>query len=248
MDQVQFDFSDNRYVVTGASSGMGRQVAAELAAAHAQVLALARRQEPLEELRQEYPDNIHPAVVDVCDAAALEAAIQQFTAQYGKLHGSVHAAGIGGFTPLKVYDKAYARKMMDTTFWAGMDLLQLVTKNKYGERGSAHVLFSSADALYCGKGKFAYSAAKAAVNSAVRAAAKELCAKGNRVNAVMPGWVDTPMTAGVEGAVDPMGVAANELLGIGKPADVSGMVLFLLSSRSTWITGTAVSVDGGFLA
>ena len=248
MSQVQFDFTGGRYVVTGASSGMGRQVAIELAAAHAHVLALARRKEQLEELENEFPQNIVSAVVDVCNVDVMENAIQRFVAQYGKLHGSVHAAGVAGFTPLRAYDKAYARKIMDTSFWAGMDLLQIVTKNKYAESASSNVLFSSADAVYSGKGKFAYSAAKAAINSAVRAVAKEVCAKQHRVNAIMPGWVDTPMTAGSEGMIDVSGIASNELLGTGKPDDVSGMVLFLLSNRSRWITGSTIAVDGGFLA
>ena len=248
MSQVRFDFSGGRYAVTGASSGMGRQIAAELAAAGAQVLALARRETELQKLQQEFPGQVYIAAVDVCDADAMEMAIADFVQHQGKLHGSVHAAGIGGLTPLRAYDRALAHKIMDTSFWAGMDFLQIVTKGKYAEAGTSNVLFSSADAVYSGRGKFAYSAAKAAVNSAVKVAAKELCAKQHRVNAIMPGWVATPMTAAVGNLVDTEGIAANELLGAGQPTDVSGMVLFLLSDRARWSTGAALSVDGGFLA
>ena len=95
---------------------------------------------------------------------------------------------------------------------------------------------------------FAYSAAKAAVNAAVKSLAKEICTRQQRINSVMPGWVETGMTHSFTEVSDMAEILSHELLGTGKPVDVSGMVLFLLSDRAKWITGTTVSVDGGYLA
>lgn len=249
MSNVKFDFTGENFVVTGASSGMGRQVALELAQSGAKVLAIARREENLHELREEFPDNIFIASLDVCDSEKLECAIDVFVAVNGKLHGSVHAAGINNFTPLKSYDKKLARDIMNTSFWAGVELVRLTTKVKYAHKDTSAVLFSSVCAISSEKGMFAYAAAKAAVNGCIGSLAKEICHKGHRVNSIMPGWVeDSAMTSSLDGLIDQNFFKKNHLLGIAQPDDITGMVLFLLSDRAKWITGTSIAVDGGFLA
>lgn len=248
MGTVRFDFANENFVVTGASSGMGRQVVLELAAAGARVLALARREENLLELQKAYPDNICIATVDVCHVEAMEAAIKNFVQRYGKLHGGVHAAGVLGITPLKQFDRNEAHRIMDTSFWAGIDFLQICAKATNSEKGASFVLFSSADAVAAEKGKFAYSATKVALNSAVKAIAKEIARRGQRVNTIMPGWVETDMTKNAMEMADMDSILNRELLGIGKPEQVTGQILFLLSDRANWITGTNIIVDGGYLA
>ncbi len=248
MGSVHFNFKNENFVVTGASSGMGRQVVKELAAAGACVLAIARREEVLLELQKEYPGNISIAAADVCDHTAMEVAVLNFVLQHGKLHGGVHAAGVLGITPLKQFDPAEAHRIMDISFWAGINFLQLCTKVANSEKGASFVLFSSADAIAAEKGKFAYSAAKMALNSAVKAIAKEIARRGQRVNTVLPGWVDTAMTQNASEMTDMDSVLKRQLLGIGKPEQVTGQILFLLSDRANWITGTNVIVDGGYLA
>ncbi|SFT54082.1 NAD(P)-dependent dehydrogenase, short-chain alcohol dehydrogenase family [Selenomonas sp. GACV-9] len=248
MNQVSFDFSDCRFAVTGASSGMGQCVARELAEAGAQVLAIARREEKLRELQKEYPEQITIAAVDVCNKKQLSEAVREFVQDKGKLNGGIHAAGIVGITPLKQYDLDMARRIMDVSFWAGVDFLQVCTKTAISEKGASFVLFSSVDAMAGWKGKFAYSGAKMAVNSAVKSIAKEIARRSQRVNSILPGWVQTNMTEEAADITDMAPILQRELLGVGKPEDVTGQVLFLLSDRASWITGTNVVVDGGYLA
>ena len=249
MSSVGFDFKDENYVVTGASSGMGRQTALELARSGARVLAVARSEDKLLELQSECEDRIFIAPLDVCDSRKMENAVRDFVAANGKLHGGVHAAGINKFTPLRTYDKESARNIMDISFWAGIELTRLITKAKYGNRGTSTVLFSSVCAESSEKGMFAYAASKAAINGCVGSLAKELCAKGHRVNSIMPGWVDgSAMTSSFDGMIDQNFFKKNHLLGLAEPQDVTGMVLFLLSDRARWITGASIAVDGGFLA
>lgn len=249
MSRIDFNFSGERYVVTGASSGMGRQITLELAHAGAQVLAIARREEKLHEVQEKFPENIDIASLDVCNSTQLESAIGTFVKKYGKLNGGVHAAGINYFTPLKVYDKALAAEIMDTSFWAGIELTRFITKAKYGKRETSTVLFSSVCAQSSEKGMFAYAAAKAAVNGCLGSLAKEICDKGHRINSIMPGWVESSaMTAELDGLIDQNFLKKNHLLGLASPEEVSGMVLFLLSDRARWITGSSIAVDGGFLA
>lgn len=242
---VVFGFSGKRFVVTGASAGMGKQVATELAIAGADVLAIARRWQELEQLQAEYPQRVTAAAVDVTDYDGVERQIECFVQNKGKLDGSVHAAGILAFTPLRAFNVAEAKRMMDVSYWAGVNLLQLVTKKKYAAVGTAHVQFSSVSAYKGEKGLSAYSAAKAAMQVGMKSIAKEIADRGHRINTISPGFIRTDMTKDV---LQEDMVADGHLLGIGQPSDVAGMVLFLLSSRAAWITGADFVVDGGYLA
>ena len=248
MSKIIFDFSGECFVVTGASSGMGRQITIELAQAGATVLAIARREERLRELENEYPDRIIPGILDVCDSEKMSATISSFVASKGKLNGAVHAAGIFANTPLRAYDEALAKKVMDVSFWSGVRLMQIINKKKNSADGCSCVLFSSVAATIGEKSNFAYSAAKSAIRAAVRSLAKEIYLRKSRINTVSPGWVETEMTKHdvEEGTVLPKFFDWH-LLGTGKPDDVSGMVLFLLSDRARWITGQDFVVDGGYL-
>lgn len=249
MSRVIYDFSNENFVVTGASSGMGRQVVVELAAAGANVLAIARNEARLQELQYQYPNNISVAALDVCDSEKMENAIKNFVGENGRLHGGVHAAGINNFTPLKTYDGDLANKIMDTSFWAGVEFTRIVTKAKYANKGISVVLFSSVCAQSDEKGMFAYASAKAAVNACVKSIAKEINTKGHRINSIMPGWVEnSTMTTSVDGMIDQNSLIEKHLLGLAKPDNVTGMVLFLLSDRGSWITGSNIAVDGGYLA
>lgn len=247
MSKVIFDFSGENFVITGASSGIGQEIATKLASSGATVLAIARRKDRLEELSLLDTKRIIPAVADVCDHNAMVGAISVFISTYGKLSGSVHAAGLSAITPMKSFDAVQAHQIMDISFWAGVDFLQLVTKKKNSLDGASHILFSSVYSLYSAKGMFAYNAAKSAVVSAVKTAAKEFAPR-QRVNAIMPGWVQSEMTDELRKTSNINAILSNELLGEGKPIDVVGAVLFLLSSSARWITGTSFAVDGGFLA
>lgn len=248
MSQVKFDFSGENYVVTGASSGMGKQVALELAAAGANVLAIARRNTELSKMQSLYPENIEVGIVDVCDNNKLSEVISSFVSKKGKLNGAVHAAGISRLTPLRAFDEEEARQIMETSFWSGVKLLQICSKAKNVNRGASFVLFSSVRATRPDKGSFAYSASKAAIKMAVHSFAKELAIKEIRVNTIAPGWVNTELTADQAELHNLEEVSRSHLLGIGEAEKVSSCVLFLLSDSSKWITGTELVIDGGYLA
>ena len=126
--------------------------------------------------------------------------------------------------------------------------MQYATKKRISNDGASFVLFSSVGALSSPKGMFVYGAAKAGINIAVQSLSKEIAKRKQRVNSIMPGWVETGMTDELGAISNKPEIIANELLGIGSPCDVTGMVLFLLSDRGSWITGSNIAVDGGYLA
>lgn len=248
MSNLKFDFSGENFVVTGASSGMGRQIAIELAEAGANVLAIARRKNELEKLQDLYPNKIFIAAIDVCNSNDVETAINDFVGKYGKLNGAVYAAGISLLTPLKGYEESESRKIMEINYWGGVNLIQICSKVKISHNNASFVLFSSVRANHTEKGLFAYASAKAAVQVAVKTFAKELSKRKLRLNTISPGFVKTNMTNDLMDSHNLEEVIQNTILGVGEPNDVSGTVLFLLSDRANWITGTDIIVDGGYLA
>ena len=245
---VNFNFENKKFIVTGASSGIGREITLELAKAGAFVFAIGRNVERLTEVKDHYPNKIAIKSVDVCNYEELENAFDEFVFLYGKINGGVYSAGLTQITPLKNYDVNSAKNMMQVNFWSAIEFLRLITKAKYGVHETSTVILSSNIANSCERGMFAYSASKAAINAAIRSAAKEICQKGHRVNTILPGRIKSPMTEKLNGILDEEKIISKHLLGEGVPSDISGMTLFLLSGSAKWITGSNIVVDGGYLA
>lgn len=253
MRDVQFHFENKNFVVVGASSGMGRQIALDLAEAGAHVLAVARNEERLSEVQKAFPELILVQSLDVLKAGSedWDHVLGDFVGSHGKLHGGVYTAGITGMTALRMYDEEFAHRILDTSFFGMVRFIQGMAKKKHAEKGSSYVVFSSTAAHYGNRGQFAYSGAKGAVYTAVRSLAKELYRDKHRINSISPGWVETDMSLSSRdeiGAGRVKEIYDSYPLGVGKPEDVSPMVQFLLSDAARWITGTDVVIDGGSLA
>lgn len=245
---VNFRFDGGRFIVAGASSGMGKLITEEIARAGGSALAIARDEERLLALSTTDREHIFTEAVDVRDQETLERAIQDFVSINGKVHGCVYTAGISAPTPLRHFSEDTAREIMDINYWGFINLMKLVNCRKYSEDGCSNVVIASVAGHTGEAGSFAYSASKAAVMNSVRTFAKEIYKRGNRINSISPGFVNTRLshdffekTGFSERTVE------KHLLGIGECSDISGLALFLLSSRSRWITGQDFAVDGGYL-
>ncbi len=246
--EVSFTFKEKNYIVTGASSGIGRQIALELAKAGGRVLAVGRDSGRLEKTMSYFPSQIIPAKTDVRDYQAMESYIGAFTKKFGKVNGAVHAAGSLYITPLRKYQEEEARELMDVSFWSGIKLIQLASKKVYAAPESSYVLISSVCAHKGEAAQFALNAAKASLQVSARTLAKELYRQRSRINTISPGLILTGLT---EHDFDERGISESvkekHLLGLGQVEDVSGLTLYLLSDRARWITGQDFVVDGGYL-
>lgn len=248
MSDTVWNFRGRRFAVIGASSGVGRQTALELAAAGAEVLAIARNQERLNELAEQSP-LITAATLDVmkADSADWAEVLGAYVREHGKLHGGVYTAGIVGLTPLRGFDENLARNIMETSFWGAVYAIQGLSKRSVSLPEASFVLFSSLAWKSASKGLFAYAAAKAALVAAVKSFAHELAHERKRINTISPGFMTTEMT---RASIDEIGSSVHAkkytLFGLGKAQDVTGMTLFLLSGRAKWITGEDLVVDGGY--
>ncbi len=244
---ISYNFTEKKFVVTGATSGIGKEVACSLAEAGATVLAIGRRSERLDELKDLYGDKIIPAPLDVNNFVLLKAALEDF-AQSGYINGSLHAAGINKFTPLRAFNWTDAENILKTSLYAGIEMVRIISSKKNSAEKGSHVFISSVAGIKGELGFTAYSAAKAGVIGAVRSMALELAIKDIRINAITPGWLPTEMTDSIEarypGRIDT--IKLQHPLGIGSVEDVSNLVLFLLSDESKWITGSNIVIDGGY--
>lgn len=247
MQDIQFHFSGRNYVVVGASSGLGRQMAQDLAAAEAHVLAIARNTERLLSLQQQFPDKISTVTLDVLTATVedWESTITSYVQEFGKVHGGIYTAGITGISTLKAFDPQTAHAIMDTSFWCMVQFIQCITQKRYAMEGASYVVLSSSAAYHAPEGLFAYSAGKAAVKTAVQSLAKELSRKKQRINSISPAWIETPMTVNHIQYEHTQSPQNHYRLGPGHPGDVSNLALFLLSDAARWMTGTDIIVDGG---
>ena len=250
MAEVNFCYEGKNFVVVGASSGIGKQIAMELSQAGANVLCIARRTELIEQMKiHEATGEIIPGYADVTKAnpSDWDKIFEEFTAKFGKLNGGVYTAGVVGLTSLRAWDDRLAKNIADTSYLGMLNFMRSVTKKRFVVDGSSFVVFSSVAAHTGYKGLLIYSSIKAAVQTAVKSMAKELAKQKHRVNSVSPGWLtDTEMTSvEKDGFSNREILASNIMLGAGSTDKISGVVLFLLSDRADWITGVDILVDGG---
>ena len=127
MSDIKFDFTGKNFAVTGASSGIGKQIALELLQAGANVMAVARRKEVLDEIYKDYP-KVFTAKVDVTTPEDWDKPLKQFVQEKGKFHGAVYAAGISGQISLRMYDADFAKDIMNTNFFGVIESIRRIIK------------------------------------------------------------------------------------------------------------------------
>ena len=226
---------DKVLIVTGASSGIGAEVARQCAAAGWQVIATARRQSELEQLG--HPDRIRALPLDLNAPDAPETLLAA-AREAGQLRGIVHSAGLFHTAPVKDIDFADLQAMFETNVTAAGRLLQAALGDL--RDGGVFIGIGSTAGVRPVPGYAAYCASKGALVSFLQSAALELASEGIRIHVVAPGVVETPM---VPNARDAAGM--HPLGRVGQPGDVAGAVSFLLSDAATWMTGVVLPVDGG---
>ena len=138
------------------------------------------------------------------------------------------------------------KNVTSVNYFSFLELGKYFYKRKYSNEGASIVAISSTAADACMKGMCTYSASKAALNAAVRTMSKEFLGRHQRVNSIMPSFVDTPMAEHVEETLGNLeGKIAAQPLGLIEPVQIAYLVEFLISDKSSFITGACIPVSGG---
>lgn len=246
------DLSGKIYLVTGASSGIGREVSIAISRMGGRVLLTGRNENGLAETLEcmDNPEVHHIEIFDLKEVGQIGKWIKDSVKRLNvKFDGMVYAAGVYMLKPLIITDYSDLKEVMDINYFAAVCLLRHMSQGSVCNKGSSYVFVSSISGESGEKGLLSYSASKAALNCAVKSAALELARSGHRVNAIAPGTVDTKMFRDYIDKLDKSQAAEfmeKFPLGIGKPSDVANMAIFLLSDSTRWVTGTTINVDGGY--
>lgn len=240
-------------IITGASSGLGRQIAVEASRCGANVILIARNTERLQqtlEMLEKGNHSVHS--LDLNQFDLFDKLLDDVVAANGPVYGFVHSAGIEATIPFRNMKPSVYEDLFRVNVIAGFELARIISKKKNCEpEGGSFVFLGSVMGILGKEGKVAYCASKSALISGVKAMALELSSKKIRCNTVLPGMIMTEMAEEMFRTLPHSSVEniiGSHPLGLGKPEDVANLVTFLLSSKSSWITGSDFVIDGGYSA
>lgn len=256
MTDNPFSLNDQTILITGASSGIGRACAFAAANAGARIILTARNQERLEETRSELPGSGHVVFSRnlSTDIDAIPNWLRgEVVPNAGKLSGIVHAAGMAREIPVRIQTSKMTKDIFQLNLYAAAALAKGL-RHPANHEPNASLVFVSSTVAFRGRAALsAYAASKGGLISMARNLAVELAPDKVRVNCVLPGWVETPMTTGKTNAqtLSPeqhTTIKQRHPLGLGTPHKVANAIVFLLTKAAEWMTGTEIVVDGGFSA
>jgi NAD(P)-dependent dehydrogenase (short-subunit alcohol dehydrogenase family) len=251
MIETSFTLKNKNIVITGASSGIGRQCAITFSQMGANVILIALEEDKLLETKNLLlgGNNLF-YTMDITRYEEIERIISDAVSKVGKISGFVHSAGIEMTLPLNILKPEHYAKVYSVNVISAFEISKKISQKKHlDESGASFVFIASIMSEYGQSGKIGYCSSKGALVAGARAMALELIAKKIRVNCISPAVVRTEMSQTLLDSLTPD--AQNEVLkmhpmGIGHPQDVANGCVFLLSDASKWITGINLNIDGGY--
>ena len=244
------DMSGKRIMVTGASSGIGRSTCILLSQLGAEIIMVSRSVEGLEETKRLMTGDSHKIYpFDLAKTDDIPDLVKKIKTENGRLHGLFHSAGDMNIVSFRNVKKVYIEQAYSTSIYAVL----MLAKSFYEKKliGGSIVFMSSIQSITPARGGVLYGSSRAAIDNATKALALEFAYNKIRVNSIVSGPVNTVMMERLQEAVGNPNHIENlsklNPLGIAQPESIANAVAFLLSDASSWITGTSMVVDGGFL-
>lgn len=233
-------------LVTGASSGIGKETAIQCSKMGATVIITARNEERLNETLSSLEGDGHQMILA---ELTNQDNVESLVGEVSELQGLVLCAGKGKTSPFPFSTRDKYDEIFNVNFFAPVELLRLLVKKKKLEKESSVVFVSSIGGVKSFQlGNGVYGASKAAINSTMEFCAKELAAKKIRVNSVNPGMVNTKLiqSGTISEEQYKQDMEKYPLKRYGEPEDIAFGIIYLLSDASSWVTGHSLVIDGGY--
>lgn len=235
--------SKQRFIITGASSGIGKEIALFLNRLGATVIGIGRDTGRLNEMKSNAfrPENVFVEQKDLtANIEDLSSYVKKLKEKYGKFSGMVYCAGVVPIQPLAITDINTVQNTLNINYLAPIFLAKgMADKRNNIGAGTLMVFLSSAAAYISDKGHLAYAGSKAALCAAVKSMAKEYAKNKIRMNCILPSNIRTSKS--------PQEYIDSQIqqypMGFGEPIDVAELAAFLLSKEASWITGQNYVLD-----
>jgi len=241
-------FRDRISIITGASQGIGEVIAHEFAAEGAAVMLVDIQKAKLDEVAKKIADKGGKAAVyeaDVSNYGQVSAVVESVIKDYKKIDHLINNAGItkDGFL-LRMREEEWDA-VIAVNLKGIFNFSKAVIRSMIGSRYGRIVSLSSVVGLMGNVGQANYAASKAGLIGFTKSLAREVASRGITVNAVAPGYIATPMTAGLPEQAKTAFLSIIPVQRFGKPAEVAHAVKFLCSDEAAYITGQVIQVNGG---
>ncbi len=246
-----FSLEGKTIIVTGASSGIGRQCAIDCSRQGAKVVAIARNSERLNEtLSMLNGEGHHSYIYDFANNEGIAELVSTIVAECGRITGMIYAAGIEKTLPIKILKPEDYTSLYNVNALSAFELARQISGIKsFSKDGGSIVFIASITSLIARAGTAAYTASKGAIVSATRVFAAELSKRKIRVNCISPGTIQTPLILNFLSTLteeEYNNRIGGYPLGLGLPSDVSLACVYLLSDAARWVTGQNLIIDGGY--
>ena len=239
-------------LITGASSGIGKECAFRCYEEGAKVHLLGRNERSLKEIYAQLNDNNNSiSVLDLQDFGRYQNIIENIVTTHGKIDGFIHSAGYQITLPISAMNYQMYLDIFSVNTISAFEFIRLLSKKNYGNLSCMSiVLIASVMSIIANPALTAYCASKAALVGGAKALALELANNKIKVNCVSPGYLeDTKMMTELDEILSNQeldNLKKGYPLGLGSTNDITALCLFLLSDESKWITGQNIIIDGGY--
>ena len=245
-----FDLTGKVAAIIGGASGIGEAVTVGAAGMGATVVCLDLKREAAAAAAEKAGNGSESGEVDITDAASVEQALTEIASRHGGLDIVICTPSINVRKKILDYQNEELQRVLNVNITGNFNVLRSAGRIMTAQGRGSIVLFSSIRSLVVEPGQSVYSATKAGILQLARGAASEFGPFGVRVNCIGPGVVETPLTAPIKANKDwyDAYAAKNTFNRWARPEEMVGATLFLASDAASYVNGTIIYVDGGWLA